>query len=226
MINGTPEEVHPIVKQYSVTNHLTHTTNSNTVSAVNELNPYLATLSAENGYSISSVMITMGGTDITSQVYSNGEINIPSVNGNIVIAATSTVPIVNLFDISQATLNQRFTSSGTSAKNGFYLTGYINANAGDVIYVKPAFYDSVVKFEKVNCYGDTDTKIGARLLTEIESSSETPFVIENEIGHFIVPNVSGTTRIRICLQITTDYTNPITESDLSDVIITKNQPIS
>lgn len=43
----------------------------------------------------SSVQVTMGGTDITSQVYADDEINIPNVTGDIVIAASAITYISN-----------------------------------------------------------------------------------------------------------------------------------
>lgn len=43
----------------------------------------------------SSVQVTMGGTDITSQVYADDEINIPNVIGDITIAATAMTYVTN-----------------------------------------------------------------------------------------------------------------------------------
>ena len=49
--------------------------------------PYTGTLTADTGYEIRSVVVTMGGTDITATAYSNGTITIASVTGNIVVTS-------------------------------------------------------------------------------------------------------------------------------------------
>ena len=72
---------------YTVTNLLTNVSTSNVASNVIEGSAYVATLNAYSGYVLSSVIVTMGGTDITESSYSAGKINIPSVSGNITITA-------------------------------------------------------------------------------------------------------------------------------------------
>ena len=75
--------------QYSITNTLTNCTNSNSATTINEETAYSATLTAISGYIMSTVTITMSGTDITSTAYDSetGAISIASVTGNIVITA-------------------------------------------------------------------------------------------------------------------------------------------
>ena len=160
--------------------------------------------------------------------YSKVAIAIPNVTGDInIVVSTVEKAVQNLFDASKATLNTRFTSSSTSAQNGVYITNYIDAVPGDVIYVKPAFaYDSATNYDKVNCYNSTsDEKIGAKVLGTTDSGSYITFTVENGIGHFTVPEVSGTTRIKIALRHNTAGT-AITAADLANVVITKNEPIS
>ena len=72
---------------YTVTNLLTNVSTSNVASNVVEGSAYVATLNAYGGYVLSSVIVTMGGTDITASSYSAGRISIPSVSGNITITA-------------------------------------------------------------------------------------------------------------------------------------------
>lgn len=81
----------PTVTTYTITNTLSNATNSNTVTSVEENTSYSATITANNGYQISSVIVTMGGVDITSSVYSNGTITISNVTGNIVITVITEV---------------------------------------------------------------------------------------------------------------------------------------
>lgn len=107
----------PTVKTYTITNNLTHCSNSNTSTSVNENSNYAATITPAEGYTLTdaSVSITMGGVDITSTAYNNGSINIASVTGNIVITITATNSssssemvtdgLVNYFDFRNAKYN-------------------------------------------------------------------------------------------------------------------------
>lgn len=161
--------------------------------------------------------------------YSKVAIAIPNVTGDInILVSTIAKTVTNLFNVDEATLNTRFTSSSTSAQNGVYITGYIDAVPGDVIYVKPALaYDPDAPYNKVNCYDSTsDTKIGAKVLNDADNgSNDIAFNVSNGVGHFTVPSVSGTTRIKIALRYNTTGT-AITKADLANVVITKNEPIS
>ena len=75
---------------YGVTNTLTHVSNSNAADAAS--GSYLAILTADAGYEISTVTVTMGASTVTSTVYNenNGSIYIPEVTGDIAITATAT----------------------------------------------------------------------------------------------------------------------------------------
>lgn len=107
----------PTVKTYTITNNLTHCSNSNTSTSVNENSNYAATITPAEGYTLTdaSVSITMGGVDITSTAYNNGSINIASVTGNIVITITATSSssssemvtdgLVNYFDFRNVKYN-------------------------------------------------------------------------------------------------------------------------
>ena len=79
---------------YMIINVLTNVTNSNDATGVDEGESYTATLTPDTDYTIDSVVITMGGVDVTSTVYSNGEINIASVTGDVVITASATLILV------------------------------------------------------------------------------------------------------------------------------------
>lgn len=74
---------------YSLTNTLTNCDTSNKTGFVFKDNAYTSIITANSGYQLDTVTITMGGNDITSTVYSNGEINIPNVTGDIVITASA-----------------------------------------------------------------------------------------------------------------------------------------
>lgn len=76
---------------YTITNTLTKCTTSNAATSAAYGSAYSATLTEDTGYTFSSVTVTMGGTDITSDAYDSGDdtITIASVTGNIVITATA-----------------------------------------------------------------------------------------------------------------------------------------
>lgn len=74
---------------YPISKYLAGTLLGNPAASVNEGETYTTTVSASLGFSLASVVVTMGGTDVTSSVYSNGVITIPSVTGAVVIAAIS-----------------------------------------------------------------------------------------------------------------------------------------
>lgn len=99
--NVTVSEVETPVTTYTITNNLTNVVTNNSSASVTEGNSYVATLTANSGYTLDNVTVTMAGTDITSSCYSNGSINISNVTGNIIITAsatkTSTGAAVNYF---------------------------------------------------------------------------------------------------------------------------------
>lgn len=75
--------------QYTITNNLSNCTSSNSSTTIEENSSYIATITASDGYKLSNVTVTMGGTDISSTAVSNGVITINSVTGDLVITATT-----------------------------------------------------------------------------------------------------------------------------------------
>ena len=98
VLNGGATDPEPTI--YTITNNLKNVTTSNSNSSIEEGLNYSANLTANSGYEISSVSVTMGGADITSKVYSNGTISITSVTGDIIITATATKIIKTVSSIS------------------------------------------------------------------------------------------------------------------------------
>ena len=72
---------------YSVTNNLLNITSSNAAATAVSGSAYSAKLTALSGYTIESVLVTMGGVDITGSCYASGTITIGAVTGNVVIDA-------------------------------------------------------------------------------------------------------------------------------------------
>ena len=75
---------------YTVTKTLTQCTISNSTAKVVEGSSYSATITADSGYTLGAVTVTMGGTDISSTAVSGANINIANVTGNIVVTCTAT----------------------------------------------------------------------------------------------------------------------------------------
>ena len=88
LYNDDDEEETDVVT-YTITNSLSNVTSSNSDTTALENSSYSASLTANDGYELESIYITMGGTDITSSVYTDGVISISAVTGNIVITATA-----------------------------------------------------------------------------------------------------------------------------------------
>jgi hypothetical protein len=127
----------------SITNSLSHVLNSNAAVSVEDGAAYSATLTAESGYTMGTVAVKMGGTDITSTAYtaSSGAISIASVTGDVVITAVATkvVTYTNLVptavDSSGAsapyTDGKYLGSNGApSDMSGFVTTGFIPFDGG------------------------------------------------------------------------------------------------
>ena len=82
---GTGEEV-----TYTITNNLTNCTTNNNTKSIRANSSYSATISANSGYTLGSIAVTMGGSNITSSAVSGSRISINSVTGDIVITASAT----------------------------------------------------------------------------------------------------------------------------------------
>jgi hypothetical protein len=74
---------------YTIVQSLDNVTSDNNAIFVVEGDAYTATLTAIDGYVMDSVIITMGGEDVTASVYADGEISIPVVTGAIIITAVA-----------------------------------------------------------------------------------------------------------------------------------------
>lgn len=84
-LNKTDEEEDVVF--YTVSNKLSNVTTDNAAGTAFENEAYTATLTAADGYKLGNVTVTMGGVDVTADVYADGVISIASVTGDIVITA-------------------------------------------------------------------------------------------------------------------------------------------
>lgn len=108
---------------YTIKNKLTNVSTSNATKKVSSGSAYSAVLTADSGFAIDSVIITMGGNDV-SQYYSSGTINIPSVTGDLVITAVAVEQAAyenQVLNAVTATTNDIF-NNGLGYKNGVYIS--------------------------------------------------------------------------------------------------------
>lgn len=76
MIDGTPETVTPDIATFAVTNTLSGAATDNTTAEATQYQPYTAQITAGDGKAIGSVRVTMGGADITADVWRGEETNL------------------------------------------------------------------------------------------------------------------------------------------------------
>ena len=158
MISGDAGEVIVPPQEYTVTNTLTGCTSSNTATTVTEGDTYYATITAGNGYVLNgaTVVVKMGGTEVTALYYSNGVINIPDVTGNIEITITAAVYVPSYTNVLPEAVDPSTKSGvwdGKGYRDGAYAssvspyygtdaacwcTGAIALQPSEVIYVKGA----------------------------------------------------------------------------------------
>lgn len=136
MSTGTPETL--TGGTHTVTLNLTHVSSSNTATTVEDQGAFTATLTADVDYTIQTVTITMGGTDISS-CYADGVISIPNVTGDVVITAVATATVyadIALYSPNGVTLNKKYSGNNIVDGNGYYLTAVVPVNMAKYRYIK------------------------------------------------------------------------------------------
>ena len=156
MISGDAGEVVVPPQEYTVTNTLTGCTSSNAATTVTGGDTYYATITASSGYVLdgATVVVKMGGTDVTALYYADGIVNIPDVSGNIEITIAAKVYVPTYTNVLPTAVDPSTKSGvwdGKGYRNGAYAssakpfygtdaaywcTGAIALQPSDVIYVK------------------------------------------------------------------------------------------
>lgn len=143
---------------YSITKNLTNCTISNSIPSIVGGSSYSATISANSGYTLSSVAVTMGGANVS---VINGVINIASVTGDIVITAVAEVSgpaYTNQIPLSIGTDGKPF-NNGQGYKTGYRLSlssGNESAQEGtEVTGFIPVTPTSVIRIKNIAYSGDT-----------------------------------------------------------------------
>lgn len=133
---------------WGITAALTGSTIDNDTTSVKDGMPYTATICANEGYTLSSVRVLMGGVDITSSVYTDGRVRIDRVTGDVKITAVAAKPVnyTNAVPLSTDASGNIYnnglgykdgysmSSSNTEVEyGGFTLTGFIPVQKGVTI---------------------------------------------------------------------------------------------
>lgn len=121
MVNGTPETLH---WYQTITKNLTGCTISNSAYQVDYGEAYTANIAAESGKTITSVVVKMGGVDITATSYSagSGAINIAKVTGSVTITAAASAPSVTYNITRNLTNCASSNTANTIAEGAAYTT--------------------------------------------------------------------------------------------------------
>jgi len=159
MTNGTPDMLH---WYQTIIKNLTGCTISNAASQVDYGEAYTATIAAESGKTITSVVVKMGGVDITATAYSagSGAINITKVTGAVTITAAASAPSVTYNITRNLTNCASSTPADTAAEGAAYTTtlsptgtfkklGAITVTMGGVDISTSAVSGSTVSITKV-----------------------------------------------------------------------------
>lgn len=110
-----------------------------------------ATLTADTGYTLAGVVVTMGGVDITATAYnsSTGVVSIANVTGNIIITASAAINTYSITqtlthcttDIEATEVTYGASISGTITADDTYTLGTVTVEMGGVDITSTA-YDS------------------------------------------------------------------------------------
>lgn len=157
---------------YGVSTNLTNASISNSAISIEDGAAYSADVTANDGYELTSVTVTMGGEDITPECVTDGKIRIGEVTGNVVISAvalavtdyTNQIPIST--DASGTVYNgvgykaDTYLSSGLEgSRTGICTTGFIPCAYGDIIRFKNCQIQSGQSSHRFAFYDSTKTMI-------------------------------------------------------------------
>lgn len=156
-ITGQVFDGNVTILRRSITRSLTQCASSNTRIYVIDGQSYVTSLTANEGYNIDSVNITMGGVDV-STFYKDGIISIPEVTGDIVITATAVAQAPTYTNqIPISTDSSGMIYNGTGYRDGYVInasgveeelghksvTGFIPIKKGDTIRIKGVYNNDV-----------------------------------------------------------------------------------
>lgn len=178
---------------YTIKKTLTNVTINNSATSVAAGSAYSATLTADEGYTLDSVTVTMGGEAV---LVTDGIIYIASVTGNIVITATATNeesgndPFAGTW-----TEGFRLQSNGTeyaTGHPGYDTTDYVDCTNFSTVTISPTVVDNQF-INAVVWYDDSKTRISGEGGKYVSTSNE------NYPSTLSFTKADGAAYCRICL---------------------------
>lgn len=238
-ITGAVFNGNTTILRRSITKNLTQCASSNTRTYVINGQSYVTNLIANEGYSINSVNITMGGVDV-STFYKDGIISIPEVTGDIIItaAAITQAPayvdqLTNSINMAGTKIgkqwmypNKRYnSSSGNPVDNiGTNITGLIPCKVGDRVRMRFTG-TSEVSYNAIKCFKSDRTECSTGYLSFHHLTVEGTAFTNNAVDDI----ANGK------LEFTLNATNPskdmayfawvTTTKDINNCIVTINEEI-
>lgn len=226
---------------YSITSNLNNVISNNKTTFIRANQSYTTSLTALGGYTLSSVKVTMGGTDITSSVYNNGVITIAEVTGDVVITASAekpAEPVVNIWQTPYK-LNSRLNTSETDPDaSGVFISAWYPVSqeqlSGDIVLRSNK---NIFNHANLSSSGDylrfySSTTAGTALLSEIvDRTSKFTKAYDSENGIYSLTikhtwfssKASEIKYFRWCAQVST---SAITADYFDGCILTVNQEIT
>ena len=175
--------VNTSVTTYTITNNLTNCTTNNNSNTISYNSSYSSIISANSGYEISSITVTMGGADITSSAVNGNNINISNVTGNIVITVNTTMIVITMYNITRNLNNCTIDNSLSTIESGSNYIATITVDSGytnlsiTVIMGETDITSSVVRGNIINIPSVT----GNIAITARATQSSTEVVIDESL---------------------------------------------
>lgn len=237
--------------KHKVSNSLQYCVTDNNTAYVEDGGSYVANITADNGYELSTVTITMGGVDITNTCYADGVINIASVTGDVVITAVCTeiaeYTYTNQVPISIDTDGSVFngvgykdgyrissTSGDLSAEDKSCVTGFIPAKENDIVRIIAPNWSNAQNYNRIAAYNANFEYLGSTSSTLSHAYNDTTnpdrYTIEHSIEHTDTMSIvtmgtkkvgTGIAYIRVC-----NIGDNTKACSGADMIITVNEEIT
>lgn len=187
-----------------ITQVLSHVHTDNPAVSILRGSRYDAGLTAEEGFALSDVRVTMGGMDITASAYANGKITIAAVTGDVVVTASAEAAVSAKYVEIPFTYTGGYglTSGGAPvlASENWIYSGYLPAMEGQTFrYVGDASAYSV--YPCVCGYDENETFVAVLLGNGDYRDGQ----------NFVVP--AGVKCMRCCYYIGSAYGLQMLESD-------------
>lgn len=171
-------------KTFTIVNNLSNATNCNSSTSISQNSSYDATITANTGYILGEITVTMGGENITNSSVSGNIISIENVTGDIIINCVATEEIVQ--------------------HNSYYIQNftdkcYINESTGELVSNPKGTvseFINVTPSTQLTISNDFTTDLGTIRIGEYNKDKN--FIIRNEYNENYT--LSSTTQfIRIYL---------------------------